>query len=93
MDISSDTFKRAVADACRAGIESEQVRAAQIVQSFQCFDHHVSGCDHAECYSMDAVLAKLVTVQTCSTCSGDGLIDEGDVNGVVSMSTCSECVN
>jgi hypothetical protein len=88
MDI--ELLTKACGDACKAGVESERNRWVAKIQGLICFDHDSKGCDHSECYTLENILSDMAPL-TCAKCDGEGVIDEGDVDGVATVSTCSEC--
>lgn len=87
MTVSLDLLKVACGDACRAGIESERERWVKKIQGLICFDHAVKGCDHSACYTLEDILDAMAPI-VCSKCDGEGVIDEGDVDGVATVSKC-----
>ena len=90
MSVSFELLTMACGDACRAGIESERNRWVQKLQGLICFDHDSKGCDHSTCYTLEDILTTMAP-QVCIECDDEGVVDEGDVDGVATVSKCVCC--
>lgn len=88
--MNMELLSKACGDACRAGIESERDRWVQKIQGLICAVHDACGCDHAECYTLEGILSDMAPLD-CEACDGEGVVDEGDVDGVATVSKCACC--